>query len=124
MKLLVDMNLSPRWVRVLRDAGWEATHWSAVGKANAPDSEIMAYAAAGGFVILTYDLDFGAILAATRQAIPSVVQIRAEDASPEAVGDQTLAALRHLAEQLNAGAILTIESDRTRMRLLPLKTRE
>lgn len=121
MKLLVDMNLSPRWVSLLRDAGWEATHWSSVGKANAPDSEIMAYAAAGNFVILTYDLDFGAILAATGKSIPSVVQIRAEDTSPEAVGGQTIAALRHLSDQLKAGALLTIESDRTRLRLLPLK---
>jgi predicted nuclease of predicted toxin-antitoxin system len=45
MKLLVDMNLSPRWIAFLRDAGWEATHWSTVGKADATDSEIMAYAA-------------------------------------------------------------------------------
>ena len=121
MKLLVDMNLSPRWIPLLRDAGWDATHWSAVGKATAADSEIMAYATAGNFVILTHDLDFGAILAATRQPIPSVVQIRAEDVSPEAIGKQTVDALRHLAAQLEAGAILTIETDRTRLRLLPLK---
>ena len=42
MKLLVDLNLSPRWIPFLTDAGWEATQWSAVGKANASDSEIMA----------------------------------------------------------------------------------
>ncbi len=124
MKLLVDMNLSPRWIPLLRGAGWEATHWSEVGKANAPDSEIMTYAAAGNYVILTHDLDFGAILASTGQSIPSVVQIRTEDVSPEAVGQQTVEALRHLATQLEAGALLTIESDRTRLRLLPLKTEE
>ena len=44
MKLLVDMNLSPRWIGLLQDAGWEAVHWSAVGKVSAPDSEVMAYA--------------------------------------------------------------------------------
>lgn len=27
MKLLVDMNLSPRWVNLLADAGIEAAHW-------------------------------------------------------------------------------------------------
>jgi predicted nuclease of predicted toxin-antitoxin system len=61
MKLLVDMNLSPRWITLLRDAGWESTHWSQVGHATARDSEIMAYAAANDFVVLTHDLDFGAI---------------------------------------------------------------
>ena len=28
MKVLVDMNLSPRWVKTLTDAGIEASHWS------------------------------------------------------------------------------------------------
>ncbi len=31
MKLLVDMNLSPAWVDVLRQAGFEAIHWSEIG---------------------------------------------------------------------------------------------
>lgn len=73
---------------------------------------------------MTSDLDFGAILAATNQSIPSVVQIRAEDISPEAVGKQTIAALRHMVLQLEAGSLVTIESDRTRLRLLPLKPEE
>lgn len=124
MKILVDMNLSPRWVQLLQDAGWEAAHWSNLGKANATDSEITAYAAANNYVILTHDLDFGAILAATRQSTPSVVQLRAEDISPETAGKQIVAALRHLAAQLEDGALVTIESDRTRLRLLPLKTEE
>jgi predicted nuclease of predicted toxin-antitoxin system len=34
----VDMNLSPRWVRSLLDAGHEAVRWSTVGKADATDS--------------------------------------------------------------------------------------
>jgi len=44
MKLLVDMNLSPRWISFLADTGIEAVHWSTLGANNAPDSEIMAYA--------------------------------------------------------------------------------
>jgi predicted nuclease of predicted toxin-antitoxin system len=44
MKLLVDMNLSPKWVPVLAEAGIEATHWVTLGAGNAPDSEIMDYA--------------------------------------------------------------------------------
>jgi predicted nuclease of predicted toxin-antitoxin system len=31
MKTVIDMNLSPRWVQVLKDAGFEAAHWSAIG---------------------------------------------------------------------------------------------
>ena len=51
MKLLVDMNLSPHWVSLLADAGFEAAHWSTIGSAKAPDSEIMAYAGANSYVV-------------------------------------------------------------------------
>ena len=71
MKLLVDMNLSPRWLGVLADAGIKAVHWSTLGANNAPDSEIMAYANAHDYVVLTHDLDFGAILAATHGEKPA-----------------------------------------------------
>lgn len=43
MKLLVDMNLSPRWIALLTNSGFEALHWSTVGQANARDTEIMAW---------------------------------------------------------------------------------
>lgn len=56
MKLLVDMNLSPRWIGLLVDAGIEAAHWSTLGANNAPDNEIMTYASANGYVVLTHDL--------------------------------------------------------------------
>lgn len=52
MKLIVDMNLSPRWVGVLANAGIEAAHWSTLGAMNAPDAEIMAYARANNYVVL------------------------------------------------------------------------
>lgn len=90
MKLLIDMNLSPRWVGVLADAGFEAAHWSTLGAKNAPDSEIMAYASAHNYVVLTHDLDFSAILAATHGEKPSVVQIRAEDVSLDVIGRQVI----------------------------------
>ena len=43
------------------------------GRVDAPDSDIMAFAAAGEFVVLTHDLDFGAILAVTHGEKPSVI---------------------------------------------------
>jgi len=121
MKLLVDMNLSPRWIAFLCDAGWEAAHWSTVGEADASDSEIMTFAAANGYVVLTNDLDFAAILAASRQKKPSVAQIRAQDLNPNVVGAHIVAALRHVQTELEAGALLTIESDQTRLRVLPFE---
>lgn len=121
MKLLVDMNLSPRWIRLLVDAGIEAAHWSTLGAKNATDSEIMAYAKVTDYVVLTHDLDFGAILAATHGEKPSVVQIRAEDVSPDVIGNQVVAALRQMAPELKEGALLTIEPGRARLRVLPFR---
>jgi len=123
MKLLVDMNLSPRWIGLLVDNGIEAAHWSTLGANNAPDTEIMTYASANGYVVLTHDLDFSAILAATHGEKPSVVQIRADDVSPDIIGLQVITALRQMASELADGALLTIDPNRTRMRLLPLQLR-
>ncbi|MCP5248147.1 MAG: DUF5615 family PIN-like protein [Candidatus Accumulibacter sp.] len=123
MKLLVDMNLSPRGVGMLADAGFAAAHWSACGATNAPDSEIMAYAKVNDYVVLTHDLDFGAILAATHGERPSVVQIRADDVSPDVIGTQVVAALRQMASELEEGALLTVDPNRTRLRVLPLQPR-
>jgi predicted nuclease of predicted toxin-antitoxin system len=122
VKLLVDMNLSPRWVAYLVDAGIEAAHWSVLGAANAPDSEIMAYAKANECVVLTHDLDFSSILAATHGEKPSVIQIRAEDLSPDVIGDRVVAALQQTVAELEEGALITIDPNRTRLRLLPLKS--
>jgi predicted nuclease of predicted toxin-antitoxin system len=124
MKLLVDMNLSPHWVGLFHDSGWEAVHWSAMGRTTARDSEIMAFAAANNYVVVTHDLDFSAILAVTHGKKPSVIQIRGEDVSVEFIGKQTVAALRHMQAELEAGALLTIEAGRTRLRLLPIRTEE
>ena len=54
-------------------------------------------------VVLTHDLDFGAILAATQGKKPSVVQVRAEDVSPDVIGEQVVTALRQMATELTTG---------------------
>ncbi len=120
MKLLLDMNIAPRWVDFLRTRGVEAVHWSSVGEPTAPDMEIMTFARNGGYIVFTHDLDFSAILAATKGQKPSVVQLRTDDLSPEAVGEQIILALRQMRDELEAGALLTIHAKRARLRVLPL----
>lgn len=120
MKLLVDMNLSPRWVELLAEAGITAVHWSTVGQANAPDTQIMHHAREHGMIVLTHDLDFSAILAATKQPRPSVVQIRSANLRPEVIGKQVIDNLKLKTAELESGALLTINLERARIRLLPL----
>jgi len=123
MRLLVDMNLSPRWVSVLAVAGIEAAHWSICGTANAPDEEIMTYARNNGYVVLTHDLDFGTILAATHGEKPSVMQIRAENVNPDAIGKQIVLALRQMENELEEGALITVDANRLRISVLPMQSR-
>jgi predicted nuclease of predicted toxin-antitoxin system len=120
MRLLIDMNLSPRWVELLIKAGFDAVHWSAIGPGNAPDVQIINFAREQGYVVLTHDLDFGAILAATQGRKPSVVQIRSEDVGVEAIGQRVIDALHEIATELERGALATIDPSRTRVRVLPL----
>jgi predicted nuclease of predicted toxin-antitoxin system len=120
MKILIDMNLSPRWVRFFSAAHIEAVHWSSVGSANAADTEIMAYARSNGFLVLTHDLDFGSILAATRSDKPSVIQIRMGDVSPDHAAALVVSAVQKLSAELEKGALLTIDPKKSRLRILPL----
>ena len=123
MNFLIDMNLSPRWTTALAAAGMGAVHWSRIGAITAPDSEIMAYAAEHDFIVLTNDLDFSAMLAASRGQRPSVVQIRSDDLNPDVIGAQVILALIQMTAELKAGALVTIDPKRTRLRLLPLLAR-
>jgi predicted nuclease of predicted toxin-antitoxin system len=80
----------------------------------------MQWAASRGAVVLTADLDFSAILAASGENGPSVVQVRADLLTPKAIGDAVVRALRVLRDEIEAGAIVTLDAHRSRVRILPL----
>lgn len=72
--------------------------------------------------MLTQDLDFSAILAATQGEKPSVIQIPAHNLDPDVIGHQVISALVKLEPELERGALVTIDPRRTRARVLPLAT--
>lgn len=120
MKLVVDMNLSPRWADYLQDAGFDAEHWSCIGSGRAPDREIVEYARANSRVILTQDLDFGILLALGGLSTPSVVQVRAQAVLPSDIGPQLAAALNATATYLEQGALVTFLPGAHRVAVLPI----
>ena len=91
-----------------------------VGEPDAADSEIMSWALTRGYVVLTHDLDFGAILAATNAAAPSVIQVRTQDMLPEAMEQTIVSALLQYEELLDEGALIVVDQTRARARILPL----
>ncbi len=121
MKLLIDMNLSPEWVEALAAEGVDAIHWSKIGANTAPDKELMAWAKSSGHIVLTHDLDFGAILAATGADAPSVVQLRFQDLAPEHARQIVVNILNDYRRELEQGALISVDEDRARVRILPLR---
>jgi predicted nuclease of predicted toxin-antitoxin system len=120
VNIVIDMNLSPSWIAILAAGGHTAVHWSTVGDPRAPDREILGWAKRHEHLVFTHDLDFGAILAATQAAAPSVVQVRSQDVTPEALGDIVMRSLREHGDALASGALVTIHPDRARVRILPV----
>lgn len=121
MRLLIDMNLSPDWVAVFEQQGWEVLHWSTVGDPSAMDSAIMEWARANGYVVFTHDLDFGTLLATTRAQGPSVIQVRTQDIMPQSLGDRLVQILRQYESALEKGALITVDETKSRVRILPFQ---
>jgi len=69
----------------------------------------------------THDLDFGTLLALTRETGPSVIQVRTQDVTPSAIGSIVLDALRQCAGDLERGALVVVEESSRRVRMLPLR---
>lgn len=120
MKLLIDMNLSPEWVTLLEHLGWPALHWSTIGDPCATDRAIMDWALANGYIVLTHDLDFSALLASTRLKGPSVIQIRTQDVTPMHLKTIVIEILQEFQTFLEQGALVTIDENKSRVRILPL----
>lgn len=114
------MNLTPTWSEVFAENDFEAVHWSIIGDPRAEDYTLMEWARANGYVVFTHDLDFGAILTATQTASPSVVQVRTQDTLPASIGNLVIGALRQFKSELEEGALLILDENRSRVRILPI----
>ncbi|HEX9984006.1 MAG TPA: DUF5615 family PIN-like protein [Thermoanaerobaculia bacterium] len=120
MKILIDMNLTPAWVGFFATRKIESVHWSDLGDPKALDPDIMLFAQEHGFVVFTHDLDFGNILAVTNARGPSVIQARVEDPVPAAIGEAVVSAIIDNAMYLERGALMTLDPERLRVRILPI----
>lgn len=121
MKILIDMNLSPDWNAAFADADIDSKHWREIGDPRARDVEIMEYARTNGYFVFTHDLDFGAILALTQAASPSVIQVRSQNILPARLAATVISLLRKHENILTEGALIVVDEGRQRVRILPLQ---
>lgn len=79
MKFLANMGISPITVEFVRSLGHDALHLHEQGFDRWSDSAILAKASEEEWIVLTSDLDFGDLLAASGDQLPSVVLFRLKD---------------------------------------------
>ena len=120
MKFVVDVNLSYKWVAVVQSAGHAARYWTDIGSETDADEIIMSWARDNGAIVLTCDLDFSAILAASGDTKPSVLQLRPGRHRPELLMRPLSIALQKYREALDSGVLLTIDFANARIHRLPL----
>ncbi|MEZ5417707.1 MAG: DUF5615 family PIN-like protein [Vicinamibacterales bacterium] len=98
-----------------------SVHWSTMGPLDAPDEVILKRVRVEGAVLVTHDLDFSAILAATGDDAPSVIQIRLHDLTAASVAVTIERVVAHHGGRLKQGALVSVSESGARVRVLPLR---
>jgi len=120
VKFLADMGISQSTVRVLRDRGHEVISLREQELGRMSDVTILDKARAEECIVLTFDLDFGDLLATNIESLPSVVIFRLRNQSPPSVTSRLLEVISSCRDDLSAGAIVIVEDPRYRVRRLPI----
>ena len=120
MKFLADMGVSMSTVASLRDAGHDAVHLRDQGLLKMGDFDIFQKARSEGRIILTFDLDFGDLVAASGKDLPSVIIFRLRNQTPSSVQPRLFEVCSNCEADLNSGAIVVVEENRYRVRRLPI----
>lgn len=122
MRFLADMGVAQRIVEWLRAEGHDAVHLRDEGLQRLPNGDIFQKAVAEERIILTFDLDFGEIVALSDGRGASVVLFRLHNTRTPHVIDRLKKVLKDSAEALEEGAIIIVEESRHRTRRLMHKT--
>lgn len=114
------MGVSMRVVEWLRKRGDDVVHLREQGLQRLPNGDIFEKATAEDRVVLTFDLDFGEIVASACGARTSIVVFRLRNTRTEHVITRLARVLLESRGALDQGAVVIVEDSRHRVRLLPV----
>jgi predicted nuclease of predicted toxin-antitoxin system len=119
-RILLDQGLAPSVATILREHGFDAIHVSAIGMERAEDLSILERARTESRICVTLDHDFHAHLAITGHGRPSVILLRVEGLAAMGQADLIRTVYRQCEADLIAGAAISADGKRIRIRRLPL----
>ncbi len=119
MRFLADMGVSTRVVEWLRNYGHDAKHLREEGLHRMPNGEIFTKAIREDRIIITFDLDFGEIVALAKGKRTSVILFRLHNTRTSHLLSRLSTVLKDTAKALDEGAVVVVEESRHRVRYLP-----
>ena len=119
MRFLLDMNLPPQLAIWLRSQGHDAVHVVDDGFGASSDQEILVRAVMENRIVVSFDLDFGDILAAARQSGTGAVLLRLRSARQAHIRQRLQVAIAQAGEAMEEGAVVLVEDARIRVRRMP-----
>jgi predicted nuclease of predicted toxin-antitoxin system len=120
MKFLADMGISSHIVGELRQKGHNANHLLDEGLYRMTYGDILEKARQEKCVLLTHDLGFGELLAASGGNLPSVIIFRLKDMRASNVSRHLFSIINQQSEALDKGAVLSVTEQKVRIRTLPI----
>lgn len=119
MRFLVDMCMDVRVASWLNSQGHDATHLRDEGLQRLPNGGIFAKAIIEARVVVTFDLDFGEIVALTKGQKTGVILCRLRNSRTSFVMQRLGDVIPECTDALTRGAIVIIEEARHRVREFP-----
>jgi predicted nuclease of predicted toxin-antitoxin system len=119
VRFLADMCMDVRVATWLTAQGHDATHLRDEGLQRMPNGGIFEKAIAESRVVVTFDLDFGEIVAFTRGRKAGVILFRLRNTRTSHVIQRLSDVISECADALARGAIVIVEESRHRVREFP-----
>lgn len=121
MRFILDQGLPRSTVQHLAASGVTAEHVGDLGMATATDEAILDLAKQQQAAVVTLDADFHRLLAISRATTPSVVRLRIQGLKGDKLASMLAQVIATAAAELAAGAVVSVNETRIRIRSLPIR---